>query len=32
MIACRTTIGFGFPTVAGTQKAHSDGPGEKEIA
>ncbi len=32
MIACRTVIGFGFPTKAGTQKAHSDAPGEEEIA
>ena len=32
MIACRTIIGFGFPTKAGTQKAHSDAPGENEIA
>jgi transketolase len=32
MIACRTIIGFGFPTKAGTQKAHSDAPGEVEIA
>ncbi|MGJ5176484.1 transketolase [Bradyrhizobium oligotrophicum] len=32
MIACRTIIGFGFPTKAGTQKAHSDAPGEAEIA
>ncbi len=32
MIACRTIIGFGFPTKAGTQKAHSDAPGEEEIA
>jgi len=31
MIACRTIIGFGFPTKAGTQKAHSDAPGEDEI-
>ena len=31
MIACRTIIGFGFPTKAGTQKAHSDAPGEEEI-
>ena len=30
MIACRTIIGFGFPTKAGTQKAHSDAPGEEE--
>jgi len=32
MVACRTIIGFGFPTKAGTQKAHSDAPGEDEIA
>src|ERR1700709_2212728 len=32
MIACKTIIGFGFPTKAGTQKAHSDAPGEEEIA
>ncbi len=32
MIACRTIIGFGFPTKAGTQRAHSDAPGEEEIA
>src|ERR1700712_4135479 len=32
MIACRTIIGSGFPTKAGTQKAHSDAPGEEEIA
>jgi len=32
MISCRTIIGFGFPTKAGTQKAHSDAPGEDEIA
>ncbi|MGO6846847.1 transketolase (plasmid) [Rhizobium ruizarguesonis] len=32
MIACNTIIGFGFPTRAGTQKAHSDAPGEDEIA
>lgn len=32
MIACRTIIGFGFPTKAGTQKAHSDAPGDDEIA
>jgi transketolase len=31
MIACKTIIGFGFPTKAGTQKAHSDAPGEDEI-
>ncbi|CCM77145.1 transketolase [Rhizobium mesoamericanum] len=32
MIDCKTIIGFGFPTKAGTQKAHSDAPGEEEIA
>jgi transketolase len=32
LIACKTIIGFGFPTRAGTQKAHSDAPGEDEIA
>jgi transketolase len=32
MIACKTIIGFGLPTKAGTQKAHSDAPGEEEIA
>ena len=32
MIACKTTIGFGFQTKAGTQKANSDAPGEEEIA
>jgi transketolase len=32
MIACKTIIGFGFPTKAGTEKAHSDAPGEEEIA
>jgi transketolase len=32
MISCKTVIGFGFPTRAGTQKAHSDAPGEEEIA
>ncbi|KAA0694397.1 transketolase [Neorhizobium sp. P12A] len=32
LIDCRTIIGFGFPTRAGTQKAHSDAPGEEEIA
>lgn len=32
MIVCKTIIGFGFPTKAGTQKAHSDAPGEEEIA
>jgi transketolase len=32
MISCKTVIGFGMPTKAGTQKAHSDAPGEDEIA
>ena len=32
MISCKTIIGFGFPTRAGTQKAHSDAPGAEEIA
>jgi len=32
MIACKTTIGFGMPTRAGTNKAHSDAPGETEVA
>ncbi|MBL6936647.1 MAG: transketolase [Alphaproteobacteria bacterium] len=31
LIACKTVIGFGFPTRAGTQKAHSDAPGQEEI-
>src|SRR5579875_489618 len=31
-IACKTTIGFGMPTRAGTSKAHSDPPGAEEIA
>jgi transketolase len=32
MIACKTTIGFGLPTHAGTSKAHSDAQGPTEIA
>ncbi|HEY1781513.1 MAG TPA: transketolase [Roseiarcus sp.] len=32
LIACKTTIGFGLPTHAGTQKAHSDAQGPSEIA
>jgi transketolase len=32
MIACKTTIGFGLPTKAGTNKAHGEAPGEKEVA
>ncbi len=32
LIACKTVIGFGLPTRAGTQKAHSDAPGPEEIA
>jgi transketolase len=32
MIACRTTIGFGAPTRAGTAKAHGEALGAVEIA
>ena len=32
LISCKTIIGFGLPTRAGTQKAHSDAPGAEEIA
>jgi transketolase len=32
MIACRTIIGFGMPGREGTQKAHSDAPGEEVVA
>jgi len=32
MIKCKTIIGFGMPTRAGTQKAHSDAPGAEEVA
>jgi transketolase len=32
MISCHTIIGFGLPTRAGTAKAHSDAPGDEEIA
>jgi transketolase len=32
MIGCKTTIGFGLPTHAGTQKAHSDAQGPSEVA
>jgi transketolase len=32
LIACRTIIGFGLPTRAGTAKAHSDAPGAEEVA
>ncbi|NEJ88379.1 transketolase [Rhizobium leguminosarum] len=32
LISCKTIIGFGFPTISGTRKAHSDAPGEDEIA
>jgi transketolase len=31
LIEVRSIIGIGFPTRAGTQKAHSDAPGEEEI-
>jgi transketolase len=32
MIACKTTIGFGLPTKAGTNKAHGEAAGATEIA
>ena len=32
LIACRTTIGFGLPTKAGTSKAHGEAAGATEIA
>ncbi|MGO9944555.1 MAG: transketolase [Rhodoblastus sp.] len=32
LIACRTTIGFGAPTRAGTSKAHGEALGPEEIA
>ncbi|NUM46691.1 MAG: transketolase [Anaerolineales bacterium] len=31
LILCRTTIGFGLPTRAGTEKAHGEPPGDKEL-
>ncbi|MBN9506332.1 MAG: transketolase [Altererythrobacter sp.] len=31
LIMVRSVIGIGFPTRAGTRKAHSDAPGEEEI-
>ena len=31
LIACRTTIGYGLPTRAGTNKAHGEAPGASEI-
>ncbi len=31
MIIVKSVIGYGFPTKAGTHKAHSDAPGEDEI-
>ena len=31
MIVVNSIIGYGFPTKAGTHKAHSDAPGEEEI-
>ena len=30
-IVLHSVIGYGFPTIAGTKKAHSDAPGEEEI-
>jgi transketolase len=32
MIACKTTIGFGAPTKAGTSKAHGEALGPEELA
>ena len=32
LIACKTTIGFGAPTRAGTSKAHGEALGEEEVA
>ena len=32
LIACRTTIGYGLPTRAGTAKAHGEAPGADEVA
>ncbi len=32
LIACRTTIGFGAPTKAGTEKVHGSALGAKEVA
>jgi transketolase len=32
MIACKTTIGFGAPTKAGTSKAHGEALGTEELA
>jgi len=32
LIACRTTIGYGLPTRAGTAKAHGEAPGDAEAA
>ncbi|HZW04473.1 MAG TPA: transketolase [Anaerolineaceae bacterium] len=31
LIVCRTQIGFGLPTRAGTAKAHGEPPGEEEL-
>lgn len=32
LIVCRTTIGYGLPTRAGTAKAHGEPPGVEELA
>ncbi|MDE2073720.1 MAG: transketolase [Alphaproteobacteria bacterium] len=32
LIACRTTIGYGLPSRAGTAKAHGEAPGAEEAA
>jgi transketolase len=31
LIVCRTEIGYGLPTRAGTEKAHGEPPGEEEL-
>ncbi|HLF91560.1 MAG TPA: transketolase, partial [Anaerolineales bacterium] len=31
LILCRTTIGYGLPTRQGTEKAHGEPPGDKEL-
>ncbi|MGA7805574.1 transketolase [Bradyrhizobium sp.] len=31
LIACKTTIGYGLPTRAGTAKAHGEAPGAEEV-
>ena len=31
IIICKTIIGYGMPNLQGTQKAHSDAPGDEEV-